>query len=106
MDPLGNPILFKNSKGQQTDKNGRLVNNKGYLIDDHGNIVDKNKRVMFDKDTQDQEGDIPKVFRNGILQSLSGSSLSRLMSEIERHQHSDIEKEVNQKVKNFEESKS
>ena len=53
MDPLGNPILFKNSKGQQTDKNGRLVNNKGYLIDNHGNIVDKNKRIMFDKDTLD-----------------------------------------------------
>lgn len=32
-DPLSNPMLSKNDKGQLIDRNGRLVNEKGYLID-------------------------------------------------------------------------
>ena len=41
---------------------------------------------MFDKDILDEEGEIPKVFRTGLLKSDTASSLSRLMSEIERNQ--------------------
>jgi len=33
----------------------------------------------------DDEGEIPKVFRTGLLKSDSASSLSRLMSEIEKY---------------------
>jgi hypothetical protein len=45
---------------------------------------------MFEKDILDSEGDIPKVFRTpGLLKTDSGSSLSRLMSEIERNQPSE-----------------
>jgi hypothetical protein len=41
---------------------------------------------MFDKEILDEEGEIPKVFRTGLLKSDTASSLSRLMSEIERTQ--------------------
>jgi len=85
MDPLGNPILDKNEKGNLVDRDGRVVNQKGYLIDGQGNVIDKNGKPMFDKDILDKEGDIPKVFRTGLLKSDTGSSLSRLMSEIERN---------------------
>ena len=36
MDPLGNPILVKNRKGDTVDKDGNRVNKRGYLIDEHG----------------------------------------------------------------------
>lgn len=41
---------------------------------------------MFNKEILDEEDEIPKVFRTGLLKSDSASSLSRLMSEIERNQ--------------------
>jgi hypothetical protein len=44
---------------------------------------------MFEKEILDSEGDIPKVFRTGLLKTDSGSSLSRLMSEIEKNQPSE-----------------
>ena len=53
-------------------------------------MIDKTGKVMFEKDILDSEGDIPKVFRTpGLLKTDSGSSLSRLMSEIERNQPSE-----------------
>ena len=39
----------------------------------------------------DMDGDIPKVYRTGLLKSDTASSLSRLMDEIERNQPSDFE---------------
>ena len=45
---------------------------------------------MFEADVLDKEGEIPKVFRTGLLKTDSaGSSMSRLMSEIERNQPSE-----------------
>lgn len=44
---------------------------------------------MFEVEILDSEGEIPKVFRTGLLKSDTGSSLSRLMSEIERNQPSE-----------------
>merc|ERR1712230_263354 len=41
----------------------------------------------------DNEGDIPKVFRTGLLKSDTASSLSRLMSEIGKNQLSDFDQE-------------
>jgi hypothetical protein len=38
--------------------------------------------MMFEKNLLDNEEDIPKVFRTGLLKSDTASSLSRLMSEI------------------------
>ncbi len=89
MDPLGNPILDKGPQGELLDRQGKRVNQKGYLIDQSGNLLDKNGKIMFEKDILDAEGEIPKVFRTGLLKTDSGSSLSRLMSEIEKNQPSE-----------------
>jgi len=43
----------------------------------------------------DSDGEIPKVFRTGLLKSDTQSSLSRLMSEIEKNQPSEFEEEKN-----------
>jgi hypothetical protein len=48
---------------------------------------------MFEKQLLDNEGDIPKVFRTGLLKSDTASSLSRLMSEIGKNQLSDFDQE-------------
>lgn len=42
---------------------------------------------MFDKESLEKDGEIPSVFRTGLLKSDTGSSISRLMSEIERIHH-------------------
>ena len=93
MDPLGNPILDKNKNGQLIDRDGRVVNRRGYLIDEKGNVIDMRGKLMFDHTILDEEGEIPKVFRTGLLKSDTASSLSRLMSEIEKNQPSDYENE-------------
>lgn len=93
MDPLGNPILDKDTKGNKVDRQGRKVNSKGYLIDNDGNVINKNNKQMFQKQMLDHEDDIPKVFRTGLLKSDTASSLSRLMSEIERNQPSEFDQE-------------
>lgn len=61
------------------------MNQKGYLIDKFGNVVDLHGKLMFDKPVLEEDGEIPKVFRQGLLRSDTASSLSRLMSEIERN---------------------
>lgn len=93
MDPVGNPILDKDKNGNLIDRQGQRVNPKGYLIDKNGNVINKNGKVMFQKGLLDNEGDIPKVFRTGLLKSDTASSLSRLMSEIERNQPSEFDQE-------------
>jgi len=85
MDPVGNPILDKDKNGNLIDRQGQRVNSKGYLVDKNGNVINKNGKVMFERGLLDNEGDIPKVFRTGLLKSDTASSLSRLMSEIERN---------------------
>ena len=47
---------------------------------------------MFDKVVLSPDGEIPKIFRMQILKTDSGSSLSRLMDEIEKNQPSDYER--------------
>lgn len=49
--------------------------------------------MMFKKQMLDHEDDIPKVFRTGLLKSDTASSLSRLMSEIEKNQPSEFDQE-------------
>lgn len=72
------------------DSDGKRVNKLGYLIDNDNNIIDKNGKLMFDHDILENEGEIPKVFRTGLLKSDTTSSLSRLMSEIEKNQPSEF----------------
>lgn len=83
MDPLGNPMLQKTRDGYFVDNKGRRVNEKGYLLDSHGNIVDKKGRRVFNKNLLEDDGDIPKVFRTGLLRKDTYDSFSQLMSEIE-----------------------
>jgi len=93
MDPLGNPILENVGSGEFKDRVGQKVNQKGYMIDKDGNIVNKNGKIMFGKELLDNEQDIPKVFRTGLLKSDTASSLSRLMSEIGKNQPSEFDQE-------------
>ena len=93
MDPLGNPILDKDAAGNLIDNEGKRVNSKGYLIDSAGNIINKHGKVVFEKSLLDEEQDIPKFFRSGLVKSDSESSLSRLMSEIGKNQPSEFDQE-------------
>ena len=93
MDPLGNPILDRDADGNFIDRQGRRCNSKGYLIDKDGNVINKNGKMMFKSNLLDNEGDIPKVFRTGLLKSDTASSLSRLMSEIGKNQPSEFDME-------------
>ena len=63
------------------------------MVDREGNIINKNKKIMFPKGLLDNEQDIPKVFRTGLLKSDTASSLSRLMSEIGKNQPSEFDQE-------------
>jgi hypothetical protein len=99
MDPLGNPVLNRDKKNPSVlrDNKGRRVSKKGYLIDDLGNVIDMRGNKVFDqKVISHEDGDIPKVFRKGILRRDSVDSFSRIMGEIEdleRIQGSDYENE-------------
>ena len=73
------------------DKDGNRVNKLGYLVDEDGNVVDKRGDMVFRMVVLDKNGEIPLVFRNGLLRQGSTSELSRLMSEIEKNQDSDFE---------------
>ena len=92
MSPLSEPILDQDKNGNFIDRKGRPVNSRGYLIDPEGNIIDKHGKRMFDKVVLTNEGEIPKIFRMQILKTDSGSSLSRLMDEIEKNQPSEYER--------------
>ena len=91
MDPLGNPILDRDTDGHFIDRKGKLVNQKGYLVDSQGNVINKNGKCTFEKKLLDNEQDIPKVFRTGLLKSDTASTLSRLMSEIGKNQPSEFD---------------
>jgi hypothetical protein len=83
MDPLGNPMLQKTRDGQLVDSKGRRVNEKGYLLDADGNVVNKKRKKVFNKFLLEEDGDIPKIFRTGLLRKDTYDSFSQLMSEIE-----------------------
>lgn len=86
MDTAGNPMLIRDANGLFVDKKGRQVNTKGYLVDRAGNVIDIRGKVVFEKAILYADGDIPEVFRLNLLRSDSASSLSRLMSEIDKNQ--------------------
>jgi hypothetical protein len=83
MDPLGNPMLHKTRDGFLVDSKGRKVNEKGYLLDDDGNVRNKRGFKVFNKKLLEDDGDIPKIFRTGLLRKDTYDSFSQLMSEIE-----------------------
>lgn len=61
------------------------------MIDSNFNVLDQKGNILFTKDCLDADGDIPKVYRCGLLKSTSESSLSRLMSDIEKQHYSDMD---------------
>lgn len=75
-------MLKKNLKGNGfVDKKGRLVNELGYLIDMNGNVIDIRGKLMFEKIVLEKDGEIPAVFRTGLLQTDTASDVSRIQSE-------------------------
>ena len=97
MSPLTDPILEKDGQGNLIDRKGRRVNQRGYLIDEEGNIIDKRGRKMFDRVILTSDGEIPKIFRINMLKNDSGSSLSRLMDEIEKNNPSEFDANEDEK---------
>jgi len=63
-DPFGNPILDEDADGNQTDNQAKLVNPMGYLIDTMGNVLDKEGKITFNKEMLDEDGDIPKIYKD------------------------------------------
>lgn len=61
------------------------------MVDNVGNIIDKWGDLVFKNFLLDQNGEIPIVFWNGLLRKGSGSSLGKLMSEIEKENDEEIE---------------
>lgn len=55
------------------------------MIDRYGNVIDVHNKLMFEKNVLEADGEIPPVFRSGQLRQDTASSISRLMSEIERN---------------------
>lgn len=51
------------------------VNQKGYNIDDQGNIIDKHGNIVIQKYLISESGEIPKVFRLGMVNSSVRTSL-------------------------------
>lgn len=80
-------LIHENDKGEILDKKSRKVNAKGYLIDNEGNILDQRGNRVFDCDLIDDTGEIPKVFRLGLLRSDSTTSLNRFLDELENIKH-------------------
>jgi len=81
-DPVGNPMLHRAKNGLVDDK-GRRVNEKGYLLDDNGNVKNKKGFRVFDKRLLEDDGDIPTIFREGLLRKDTQDSYAQLMDEIE-----------------------
>lgn len=96
MNPVGDPMITEISPGHWVDDKNRRVNKRGYLIDENGNVIDKRGYKMFDLTILDKDGELPPVFQQGILKSDTASSLSRLMSEIEKNHQSEYEPEENE----------
>lgn len=52
------------------------------MIDKEGNILDQRGNRVFKKEILTSNGDLPKVFRMGLLRSDSASSLSKLLNDL------------------------
>ena len=76
MDPLGNPMLHTTRDGFLVDSKGRKVNEKGYLLDDDGNVRNRRGFKVFNKKILEDDGDIPKIFRTGLLRKDTYDSFS------------------------------
>jgi len=55
-------------------------------------VIDVRGKLMFDKIVLESDGEIPPVFRTGLLKNETGSELSRLMSDLDRI-HNNVDKD-------------
>jgi hypothetical protein len=81
-DPGGHPMLQKGKDGRLYDNNGNLVNEKGYLVDPQGNVINRNGRQVFPKHLVEKDGEIPKVFRTGLLRKDTQDDFEEIMNDI------------------------
>lgn len=76
------------------------MNAKGYLIDKVGNVIDRKGNWILDKDVLDEEGEIPKVFRKGLLRKDSTEDLKGIWAMIENDKKkaelNDIDEEIDE----------
>ena len=82
-DVNGKLHILEGKHGETVDQDGRSVNAKGYLIDKVGNIIDRKGNRIFDKDILDEEGEIPIVYRKGVLWKDSTEDLKGIWAMIE-----------------------
>lgn len=85
MNASGNPVLSKGKHGGFVDRQKRVVNQRGYFIDKEGNVIDYHGNPVFDKIILGKDGEIPPVFRTGLLKEETISNMSDLMNEIEKN---------------------
>jgi hypothetical protein len=84
MNATGNPVLSKGKHGGFIDRQKRVVNQRGYFIDKEGNVIDYNGNLVFDKVVLGSDGEIPPVFRTGLLKEETVSDMEGLMDEVEQ----------------------
>lgn len=61
------------------------MNQRGYLIDTQGNVIDQRGKRIFDRNVLENDGEIPAVFRTGLLQTETESdAMSRINSDVGR----------------------
>ena len=81
-DALGNALVPHREKdGKLYDRNGDLINAKGLLVNERGDVVDKGGFKVFDAAWLDETGDLPPVFRMGLLRTDSAGSFSELLKD-------------------------
>lgn len=65
------------------------------MVDTLGNVVDLQGSLVFERYLlEGPDGDIPELFRMNLLRSESDSSISQLMSDLEKNQPFEVEDEA------------
>lgn len=54
------------------------------MIDQDGNVVDVRGRIVFDKVVLEKNGDIPPVFRTGVLKENTVDNVDDLITDFEK----------------------
>ena len=79
-DMKGRVVPSRNPEGDFMDSEGRLVNERGYLVDERDNVIDFRGNFVFKAAALEISGEIPRVYRIGILRSASHMSMEKAAS--------------------------
>lgn len=101
LDAKGNFMLLKDSNGGFADKKGRKVNMRGYLIGAQGNVIDVRGNPIFDRCVLETNGDIPPVFRSGVLRAETGSELSQMMDDLQKDGETSMDSKMGDTPANY-----